>query len=106
MATLKSPLKTGDNVIVITGKDKGKTGKITSVNTKTNRVIVEGVNTVKRHQKPSQTSEGGIVTKEASIHVSNIAIADPKTGKATRIGYKTEGDKKVRYAKASGEVIG
>ena len=101
-----SPLKAGDSVVVITGKDKGKTGKITKVFTKTNRVIVEGINIVKRHQKASMTQEPGIVTKEAPIHVSNVMMADPKDGKPTRVGYKVEKDgTKVRVAKRSGEVI-
>lgn len=103
---LQSYLKRGDEVIVIAGKEKGKKGKITRVDTKNNRVIVEGVNLVKRHQRPTMTSEGGIVTKEAGIHVSNVMLADPKSGKPTRVGYKVQKDgKKVRVAKKSGEVI-
>ena len=107
MSGLKSSLRRGDNVVVIAGKDKGKTGRISKVNTKTNRVIVEGVNMVKRHQKATQMGdETGIVTKEAAIDVSNVMIADPKTGKPTRIGHKILKDgTKVRYAKSSGEVI-
>ncbi len=107
MATLQSYLKSGDDVIVVAGKDKGKRGKITSVSTKNNRVVVEGVNVVKRHTKANQFGqESGIVSKEAAIHVSNVMIADPKDGKPTRVGYKfTDEGKKVRYAKRSGEII-
>ena len=99
-------LKKGDKVIVTTGKDKGKTGEITTVFPKENKVIVGGLNMVKRHTKPSQESAGGIVSKEMPIHVSNVALVDPKTGKATRVGYKVEKDgHKVRVAKKSGEVV-
>ena len=103
---MKLKLKKGDKVIVTTGKDKGKTGEITTVFPKENKVIVGGVNMVKRHIKPSQESAGGIVSKEMPIHVSNVALVDPKTGKATRVGYKVEKDgHKVRVAKKSGEVV-
>ena len=103
---MKLKLKKGDKVIVTTGKDKGKTGEITTVFPKESKVIVAGVNMVKRHTKPSQVSAGGIVSKEMPIHVSNVALVDPKTGKATRIGYKVEKDgRKVRVAKKSGEVV-
>jgi len=103
---MKLKLKKGDKVIVTTGKDKGKTGEITTVFPKENKVIVGGVNMVKRHTKPSQESAGGIVSKEMPIHVSNVALVDPKTGKATRVGYKVEKDgRKVRVAKKSGEVV-
>lgn len=99
-------IKKGDKVIVITGKDKGKTGEVTKAMPKDNKVVVSGVNMVKRHQKPTQENAGGIVNKEAPIHVSNVAIVDPKTGKATRLGTKVlEGGRKVRVAKRSGEVI-
>ena len=102
----KFKVKKGDEVIVTTGKDKGKKGKITKVITDQARVIVGGVNMIKRHAKASATSAGGIVEKEASLHVSNVALLDPKSGKATRVGYKTLDDgKKVRVAKRSGEVI-
>ena len=99
-------LKKGDKVIVITGKDKGKTGDITQVLLSENKVIVSGINMVKRHTKPSQENAGGIVSKEAAIHISNVAYADPKSGKATRIGFKVgkDGDKS-RVAAKSGEVI-
>ena len=100
-------IKKGDKVIVITGKDKGKTGTVSKAFPKENRVVVSGVNMVKRHTKPSQENAGGIVSKEASIHVSNVAIVDPKTGKASKIGSKTvDGGRKVRVARRSGEVIG
>ncbi len=100
-------IKKGDKVIVITGKDKGKTGEVTKAMPKENKVIVSGVNMVKRHQKPSQESAGGIVSKEAPIHVSNVAIVDPKSGKGSRVGMRFLDDgRKVRVAKKSGEVIG
>ena len=103
--TYKYKVKTGDEVIVITGSEKGKKGKITKVLKDEARVIIGGVNLVKRHQKPSRTSSGGITEKEASIHVSNVALVDPKSGKPTRVGYKVEKEGKVRVAKRSGEVI-
>jgi large subunit ribosomal protein L24 len=106
MAKLQSPLKTGDEVIVIAGKEKGKTGKISSVVTKSNRVVVEGLNMVKRHMKASMASEAGIVNKEASMHASNVMLKDPETGKPTRVGQKVENGKKVRFAKKSGKVLG
>lgn len=107
MAQNKLHVKTGDTVVVITGKDKGKTGRILAAFPKDNRVLVEGVNLVKKHTKPNPANpQGGIITKEAPIHVSNVMIADPKSGEATRIGHKTlDNGNKVRYAKKSGEVI-
>jgi large subunit ribosomal protein L24 len=102
----KFKVKKGDEVIVIAGKEKGKKGKIVKVITDEARVVVGGVNMVKRHTKPSRTSAGGLVEKEASLHVSNVALVDPKTSKATRVGFKTlEDGRKVRVAKRSGEVI-
>ena len=98
-------LKKGDSVSVITGKDKGKKGKITKVITEKSRVVVEGVNKMKRHTKASQAGPGGIVEKEASMHVSNVMLIDPKSGKGTRVGYKIEGEKKTRIAKRSGEKV-
>ena len=99
-------LKKNDEVVVVAGKDKGAKGKILKVYLDRDRVIVEGVNKVKRHQRPTQQDPGGIKEKEAVIHVSNVAIADPKTGEATRVGFKMNEDgKKVRIAKSSGEVI-
>jgi large subunit ribosomal protein L24 len=102
---MAAKIKTGDNVVVIAGKDKGKTGVVKSVDVKGERVIVEGANMVKKHQKATPLAEAGMVEKEASIHVSNVMLADPETGKATRVGFKVEADKKVRVAKASGKTI-
>lgn len=103
---MAAKIKKGDLVVVLTGKDKGKTGAVLQVLPKDNRALVQGVNLVKRHTRPSQLSEGGIVTKEASIHLSNIAVADPKDGKPTKVGFKLEKDgSKQRIAKRSGEVI-
>ena len=97
-------IKKGDNVIVISGNSKGKTGKVLTVIPEKDRVIVEGVAMVSKHTKPNaKNPQGGIVKQEASIHVSNVALVDPKSGKATRIGYKVEDGKKVRVAKKSGE---
>ncbi len=102
----KFKLKKGDDVVVISGRDKGKTGSILRVIPAEDRVVVDGVNMVKRHTRPSQTQPGGIVDKEAPIHISNVAKADPKDGSATRVGYKFLDDgRKVRFAKQSGEVI-
>ena len=99
-------IKKGDSVIVLTGKDKGRKGTVTKVMPTEDRVLVQGVNMVQRHTRPSQSNpNGGIVRKEASLHISNVAIADPSSGKPTRVGFKIEGDKKVRVAKKSGEVI-
>ena len=98
-------IRKGDKVVVLTGKDKGRTGEVVQVMPKEDRAVVKGINLVKRHQRQTQTQEAGIITKEASIHLSNIAIADPKDGKPTRVGFKVEGDKKVRVAKSTGEVI-
>ena len=101
-----SNIRKGDKVVVISGSDKGKQGSVLKVFPKENRALVQGVNVVKRHQRQTQTQQAGIVTKEAPIHLSNIAHADPKTGKATRVGFKTLGDgRRVRFAKKSGEVI-
>ncbi|MBI2235810.1 MAG: 50S ribosomal protein L24 [Magnetospirillum sp.] len=100
-------VKKGDRVVVLAGKDKGKSGEILSASPKEQRVVVQGVNMVKRHTRPSQANpQGGIVEKEAAIHVSNVAHADPKDGKPTRIGVKVlEDGRKVRVARRSGEVI-
>ena len=106
MAKAKLKIQKGDEVIVLTGKDKGAKGEILAVLPTQNRVLVKGVNVVKKHTKPTQFSAGGIVQKELSIHVSNVALADPKSGDATRVGYKTLKDgTKVRVAKKSGEEI-
>ncbi|HXA71030.1 MAG TPA: 50S ribosomal protein L24 [Stellaceae bacterium] len=102
----KLKIKKGDKVVVITGRDRGKTGEVKKVLPAENRVVVDGVNMVKRHTAPSAGNAGGIVEKEASIHVSNVAYVDPKTDKPTRVGYKTlEDGRKVRFAKRSGEII-
>ena len=104
MAKLK--IKKGDRVVVLAGKDKGKKGEVLKVLPQEGRVIVNGVNMIKRHQKQSAAQEGGIISKEAPIHVSNLSIEDPKDGSPTRVGYKTLDDgRKVRFAKRSGEVI-
>lgn len=102
---MAAKIKKGDKVIVLTGRDRGAEGEVLKVDPKENRVTVQGVNIIKRHTKPSQTSAGGIVTREAPIHVSNVAIADPKDGKPTRVGFEVRDGKKVRIAKRSGEVI-
>ncbi len=98
-------IRKGDKVIVLAGKDRGAEGNVVSVSPSDDRVIVSGVNIVKKHTKQTQTQQGGILSQEASIHVSNVALKDPKSGKPTRVGIKIENDKKVRVAKASGEVI-
>ena len=101
-----SKIRKGDKVIVITGSDKGKKGEVIKLMPKEDRAIVRGVNMVKRHQRPTQKQQGGIVNKEAAIQLSNLAHVDPKSGSATRVGFKTLADgKKVRFAKKSGEVI-
>ena len=99
-------IRKGDEVVVNTGKDKGRKGSVLNVNRKDRRVLVQGVNMVKRHTRPTQGSAGGIIEKEASVSLSNVSIVDPKTGEASRVGYKTLDDgRKVRFAKKSGEVI-
>ena len=102
----KLKIKKGDEVIIITGKDKGKKGTVLEVLPMESRVKVQGVNLVKRHRRPTQTSPGGIDSFEALVHISNVALVDPDTGKATRVGYRLEDGNKVRVAKASGKVIG
>ena len=94
----------GDNVVVLSGKDKGKKGEITAVNPTANKAVVEGVNTAIRHTKQSAASQGGRLAKAMPIDLSNLALLD-KNGKATRVGFRFEGDKKVRFAKATGEAI-
>jgi large subunit ribosomal protein L24 len=104
MAKLK--IKKGDYVLVTAGKDKGKGGEVLKVLPKENRAIVQGVNNIKRHQRQTPQQDGGIITREASIHMSNLALEDPKDGKPTRVGFKILKDgRKVRFAKRSGEVI-
>ncbi len=99
-------IRKGDDVIVITGKDKGKKGNVLRVLRTDERVLVQGVNMVKRHTRPDRAQAGGIVQKEAPVHISNVALVDPQSGKATRVGTKIiEGDRKVRFARRSGEVI-
>lgn len=99
-------VKKGDKVVVITGKDKGKQGVILEAYPKNDRVLVEGVNVIKKHQKPNQLNpQGGILTQEAPIHVSNVMPIDPKSGEPTRIGYKVVDGKKQRIAKKSGELL-
>lgn len=106
MSRNKLKIKTGDQVVVTTGKDKGKTGEVTAVVTEERRVIVQGINIVTKHVKPSQFSAGGIQKIEKSIHVSNVALVDPKTQKPTRVGYQIEKDgAKARVAKKSGEKL-
>lgn len=103
---IKVKIKKGDKVIITTGKDKGLVGDVTTVMPKENKVIVSGANLVKKHQKPSRGSEGGIISKEMPINISNVAILDPKTQKPTKVGFKflTDGSK-VRVAKSSGEML-
>lgn len=99
-------VKKGDKVTVISGKDRGKEGTILEAYPKNDRVLVEGINMVKKHAKPSQDNpQGGILTQEAAIHVSNVMPIDPKTGEPTRVGYKVIDGKKVRIAKKSGESL-
>jgi large subunit ribosomal protein L24 len=103
---MAAKIRKGDKVIVLTGRDKGRTGEVIRVMRSEDRALVRGVNLVKRHQRQTPTQEGGIVSKEASIHLSNLAIADPKDGKATRVGFKLLPDgRKVRFAKRSGVEI-
>ncbi|HEX3665982.1 MAG TPA: 50S ribosomal protein L24 [Rhizomicrobium sp.] len=98
-------IRKGDRVVVLTGRDKGKKGEVLRLYTKDERALVSGVNIVKRHQRQTQRQQAGIISRESPIHLSNIAHADPSTGEATRIGFKMEGNRKVRFAKKSGEVI-
>jgi large subunit ribosomal protein L24 len=103
---MAAKIKKGDKVVVLAGRDKGRTGQVASVNPSEGRAIVQGVNMVKRHTRQTAKTEGGIISKEASIDLSNLAIADPKTGKPTRVGFKTLDDgRKVRFAKLSGDLI-
>ena len=106
---MAAKIKKGDTVIVIAGRDKGRTGEVIEMHRDDGRALVRGVNMVKRHQRQSATQEGGIISKEAPIHLSNVALADPKGGKPTRVGFKFVGEgenrKKVRVAKRSGVEI-
>ncbi len=99
----KMKIKKNDTVIILSGDDKGKTGVVKKALPRESKVVVEGLNMVKRHTKPSQTTPGGIISKEAAIHVSNVAIV--KEGKATKVGYKTVDGRKVRVARKTGDVI-
>ncbi len=102
---MAAKIKKGDRVVLLTGKDKGRQGQVLTVMPKDERLVVEGLNMVQRHTKASQADpQGGIKNKEASVHVSNVAIVDSK-GAATRVGFRMEGDKKVRFAKTTGETI-
>ena len=102
----KLKIKSGDTVVVIAGDHKGSEGTVLRVLTDKNKAIVEGVNMVKKHQKPSAANpQGGISEKEAPIHISNLALKDPKSGEVTRVGYKMEGNKKVRFSKKSKQVL-
>jgi large subunit ribosomal protein L24 len=106
---MAAKIKKGDKVVLLTGRDKGRTGEVIEVHPDDNRVLVRGINMVKRHQKQTAQQEGGIISKESPVHVSNVAIADPKDGKPTRVGFKFVGTgddrKKVRIAKRSGVEI-
>ena len=103
---MAAKIRKGDKVIVLSGRDKGKAGEVVKLVSKEKRAFVQGINVVKRHTKPSQTNPGGIVDKELPIHLSNLAIVDPKDDKPTRVGFKKlEDGRKVRFAKRSGEVI-
>ena len=103
---MAAKIKKGDKVVVTTGRDKGRTGEVVQVMPKEERALVRGVNMVKRHQRQTMNQEGGIISKEGPIHLSNLAIADPKDGKPTRVGFKVlEDGRKVRVAKRSGDLI-
>ena len=103
---MAAKIKKGDKVVVLTGRDKGKTGEVFQVMPKETRALVRGINLVKRHQKQSASQEAGIISKEAPVHLSNIALIDPKDGKPTRVGFKVlEDGRKVRVAKRSGDLI-
>jgi large subunit ribosomal protein L24 len=103
---MAAKIKKGDKVVVVSGRDKGRSGEVVRVMPREDRALVRGINVVKRHQKQTMKEEGGIVRKELPIHLSNIAIADPKDGKPTRVGFKVLDDgRKVRFAKRSGDLI-
>ncbi len=103
---MAAKIKKGDKVIVLTGRDKGRTGEVIKVMPKDSRVLVQGVNMVKRHTRPTQVNPGGIIDKEGPIHVSNVALIDPKPDKPTRVGFRTlENGTKVRFSRASDEVL-
>lgn len=98
-------IRKGDKVVVLAGKDKGRTGTVTQVMPKEDKALVGGINMVKRHQRQTQTQEAGIINKEAAVHLSNLGVADPKDGKPTRVGFSVVDGKKVRVAKRSGATI-
>ena len=103
---MAAKIKKGDKVVVLTGRDSGRTGEVVRVIPKEERALVRGVNMVKRHQRQTMNQEGGIIQKEAPVHLSNLALADPKDGKPTRVGFKVLDDgRKVRFAKRSGDLI-
>ena len=102
---MAAKIRKGDKVIVLNGRDKGRTGEVFEVRPDDNKAMVRGINMIKRHQKQSAQQEGGIISKESTIHLSNLALADPKDGKPTRVGFKMVGDRKVRIAKRSGVEI-
>jgi large subunit ribosomal protein L24 len=103
---MAAKIKKGDKVVVLAGRDKGKTGEVIRVMPKEERALVRGVNVVRRHQRQTASQEGGIISKEAPLHLSNLAYADPKDGKPTRVGFKVLDDgRKVRFAKRSGDLI-
>ena len=103
---MEAKFKKGDTVIVMAGSDKGKTGEVLNVLTAKERVLIRGVNIVKRHTKPSQTAPGGIVERESTVHVSNVALIDPTSNKATKIGFRVlEDGRKVRFSKSSSEIL-
>jgi large subunit ribosomal protein L24 len=106
---MAAKIRKGDKVIILTGRDKGRTGEVIEVRPGEDRALVRGVNMVKRHQRQSPTQEGGIISKEGPVHLSNLALADPKDGKPTRVGFKFVGEgrdrKKLRFAKRSGVEI-
>ncbi len=98
-------IRKGDKVVVLAGKDKGRTGEVVTVMPKDDKALVRGINMIRRHQRQSQSQEGGIISKEAPIHLSNLAVADPKDGKPTRVGFEVKDGKKVRVSKRSGATI-
>ncbi len=103
---MAAKIKKGDRVTILAGKDRGKEGDVLSVHPQEDRVTVQGVNMIKRHTKQTQSTQGGIIAREAKLHISNVALVDPKKGGATRVGFKIgDNGKKVRFAKKSGEVI-
>ena len=103
---MAAKIKKGDTVVVLTGRDSGRSGEVVQVMPKDDKALVRGINLVKKHQKQTQNQEGGIISKEAAIHLSNLAVADPKDGKPTRVGFRILDDgRKVRFAKRSGDLI-